>query len=575
MMKRTDKSKETVLARAYRATFPAISTTVFFSFFINILAFVGPIYMMQIYDRVISSRNETTLAMLTLIAVFLIVVYASLERVRSAVLVRAGVVFDSTAREDLFGKVLKGTLRNPAGGHQQSLRDLDTIREFLTGGGLIAFCDAPWVPIFVVACFILHPWFGWIALLSAITIFAFALMNELMTREQLKKASGSSIAANNYAAATMRNAEVLHAMGMLAPLRQRWVSKHAEVLDWQAQASDRAGLLVAATKFLRTVLQIVILGTGAYLAIKQEISAGSMIAASILMGRALAPVEAAVANWKNFAGTRSAHGRIKLLLEQLQDEAERMPLPAPRGQLTVENVISAPPGSKQAVLRGVSFGVEPGEILGVIGPSAAGKSSLARVLVGVWPTLSGSVRIDGADLTHWDPERLGQYVGYLPQDVELFAGSIAENISRFDASNEEAIITAAQMASVHNMVQNFADGYNTQIGEGGHALSGGQRQRIGLARALYGLPALIVLDEPNASLDADGEVALLQSLQLLRQAKRTVVVITHKTNMLNAVDKILVLNQGQVQGFGSRDEVLSRLLAPKGVPAARPQAMAG
>ena len=555
-----------VISEAFRATWPGFLTAIFFSLFINILAFVSPLYMLQIYDRVITSRNTMTLIALSVIAVFLISVYAALEKIRSAILVRLGILFSNLSRSRLFDAVLQGNLLEPRRGHTQALRDLDTIREFLTGTGLISFCDAPWVPIFVVGCFILHPWYGYIATAGATLIFGFAIANELLTRKQLKAASSNAIVAGSYASATFRNAEVLHAMGMLPGLRERWLRRHDDGLKMQASASDRAGHLVAASKFLRVLLQIAILGTGAYLSIEQESTPGAMIAASIIMGRALAPVELAVGNWKGFIAARSAYDRIMSLFGILRGEPEKLPLPAPEGHLSVENVISVPPGAKEPVLRGISFALRPGEALGVLGPSAAGKSSLARVLVGVWPTAHGKVRIDGAEISHWDPQRLGRHIGYLPQDVELFSGSIAENIARFNELNEVEIIAAARMAGVHDMVQALSAGYNTQIGEGGVALSGGQRQRIGLARALYGKPAYIILDEPNASLDADGEAALLSAIQQLRQNGSTVVLITHKTNILATVDKLLVLSHGQLAGFGSRDEILSKLLGPRLAP---------
>ena len=559
-----------VLSEAFRATRTGFFTAMVFSLFINILAFVGPLYMLQIYDRVITSRNLMTLAALTLIAAFLLLIYATLEKIRSAVLVRLGILFSTLARSRIFDAVLKGTLVQPNGGHTQALRDLDTIREFLTGTGLISFCDAPWVPIFVVGCFILHPWYGYIATGGAVLIFCSAIANELLTRKGLKAAALNSIMASSYASATFRNAEVLQAMGMLTGLRERWLKRQDEGLQLQAAASDRAGHLIAASKFIRAFLQIAILGTGAYLSVEQELTPGAMIAASIIMGRALAPVEMAVANWKGFVAARSAYERILSLLRIAPSDSEKMPLPAPQGNLTVEQVVTVPPGAKEPVLRGVSFALKPGEVLGVLGPSAAGKSSLARVLVGVWSPLAGKVRIDGAELSHWAPERLGRHIGYLPQDVELFSGTIAENIARFGVQDEEKIIAAARMTGVHEMVQAMPAGYNTQIGEGGFALSGGQRQRIGLARALYGKPAYVILDEPNASLDADGEAALLSAIQQLRQAGCTVVLITHKTNILGTVDKILVMAHGQVAGFGSRDEILAKLLGPRltAVPAA-------
>jgi ATP-binding cassette, subfamily C, type I secretion system permease/ATPase len=555
-----------IIAEAFRPTRAGFFTAIFFSFFINILAFVGPMYMLQIYDRVITSRSTITLIALTVIAAFLLIVYASLEKVRSALLVRLGVLFSTLARSRLFDAVLRGNLLQPGRGHTQALRDLDTIREFMTGSGLISFCDAPWVPIFVAGCFLLHSWYGYIATAGAVLIFCFAIANEFLTRAHLKAASTNAVVAGSYANATFRNAEVLHAMGMLSGLRHRWLKRQDEGLLLQAAASDRAGHLVAASKFTRAFLQVAILGTGAYLSIEQESTPGAMIAASIIMGRALAPVEIAVANWKGFMAARSAYDRIKTLLGILPEDIDKMPLPAPEGHLSVENVVAIPPGAKDPVLRGVSFAMRPGEVLGILGPSAAGKSSLARVLVGVWQASIGKVRVDGAELNHWDPEKLGKHIGYLPQDVELFSGTIAENIARFGNQDEEKIIAAARMAGVHDMVQAMPGGYNTQIGEGGLALSGGQRQRIGLARALYDKPAYIILDEPNASLDADGEAALLSAIQQLRQDGSTVVLITHKTNILATVDKILVLAHGQVAGLGSRDEMLAKLLGPRLAP---------
>ena len=553
-----------LLIRSVRACSGAFATAIFFSFFINLLVFVGPLYMLQIYDRVLTSRNELTLILLTLIVAFLFLVYALLEKVRSAVLVRAGLLFDSKTRGELFESVMRGTLKQPGSAHYLLLREIDVIREFLTGSGLIAFCDVPWVPVFVAGCFLLHPWFGWTALAGAIIIFALAVANELLTRRHLKEAGRNAGVAGAFVASTFRNVEVLHAMGMWRPLRDRWLGRQKETLALQAQASDRVGGLVAATKFVRMFLQSAILGIGAYLAIHSEATAGAMIAASIIMGRALAPVELVVAQWKTFLQARSAYERITELLTVLPAEAQRMRLPPPQGHLSVQGIVVVPPGGARPALQNITFAVEPGLTLGIIGPSAAGKSSLVRAVVGVWPLLHGAIRIDGAELSHWNSEQLGQHIGYLPQDVELFSGTVAENISRFQPSpSEETIIAAANMAGVNEMIQSLPAGYNTQIGDGGQSLSGGQRQRIALARALYGMPALVILDEPNASLDSDGEAALLTALQRLKAEKRTVLLITHKTNILSITDKILVLAQGQVQAFGNRDEIFAKLLAPR------------
>jgi ATP-binding cassette, subfamily C, bacterial len=537
---------------------------IIFSFFINLLAFIGPLYMLQIYDRVITSQNVTTLGVLTFIAGFLLVVNAVMEKTRSAVLVRLGILFASKVRPSLFDTVSKGMLRQPNGGHTQCLRDLDTVREFLTGTGLLSFFDVPWVPIFVAGCFILHPVYGVIATIGAVSIFGFALTNELVTRKQLRDSSASQAAAASYAADTFRNAEVLYAMGMLKGLKDRWLSKQHEGLKLQAKASDRAGWLVSASKFIRGFLQISILGAGAYLSIQRESTPSAMIAASIIMARALAPVEMSVANWKGFIAARSAYDRIRKLFGLIPAAIQKMELQRPKGAVLVDNLVAVPPGNSQAVLRGITFAIQPGEILGVVGASAAGKSSLAKVLVGVWAYAMGRVRVDGYDLSQWG-DQLGKYIGYLPQDVELFQGSIAENISRFGDQDADQIIEAARMAGVHSMIQHMVDGYNTQIGEGGQVLSGGQRQRIGLARALYGSPPIVVLDEPNASLDAEGEKALLAALQGIQKKGSSVMLVTHKNNILAICDKILVLSSGAVQIFGTREEILSKV-RPNVVP---------
>lgn len=561
-----------LLSNALNATRSGFASAIFFSFFINLLAFVGPLFMLQIYDRVLNSRNTTTLIALAVIAVFLLIISAVLEKLRSTILYRLGLLFDSLVRAPLFNAVMRGTLLNPQGGHSQALRDLDVIRDFLTGSGPLSFCDVPWMPIFIAGCFMLHVWFGLIAVAGAVLIFAFAIANELATRAHLKDASRGSVIATSFAFATLRNAEVLQAMGMLAPLRERWMTRQMQVLELQTTANERSGVFMSAAKFLRAVLQIAILGVGGYLAIDRQISPVAMIAASIIMSRALAPVELSVANWSRFLAARSAYGRIAALLNIIPEEAALMRLPTPRGHISVEDVFAAPPDAKNVVLRGVSFSLEAGELLGIIGHSAAGKSTLARALVGVWPTMRGEIRIDGADLAHWNPEQLGPLIGYLPQEVELFPGTIAENISRFGPRDEDKIIEAAMAAGVHAMVQRLPEGYNTQIGEGGRALSGGQRQRIGLARALYGKPALIVLDEPNSNLDAEGEAALTSALEQLRRARQTVILITHKTSVLAQADRILVLNQGQVQAFAAREEILPE--APARLAHVTPLAMA-
>jgi len=556
----------------------SLAATVVFSLFINLLMFTSPMYMMQVYDRVLSSRNEMTLLMITLLVAGLMMVYALLESLRSRILVRIGIRLDQQVKERLFQAVFDGALRNPNGGHSQAVRDLDNVREFLTGAGLLALCDAPWAPIFIAVCFYIHPYVGLLATFGALIIFALALGNEFATRKVLRDATSKSINAANYVSASLRNTEVLHAMGMLPAIRSRWLSSHNEALVLQSQASDRAGLLLASSKFFRMFIQSAVLGLGAWLAIRQEASPGVIIAGSILMGRALQPVEMAVGSWKGFIAFRGSYARLQMLFQMIPPEPQRMRLPAPKGGVTMEAVVAAPPGQKTTVLRGISLALQPGELLGVIGPSAAGKSSLARVLVGVWPVFSGAVRLDGANLDHWVPEELGPHIGYLPQDVELFQGSVAENIARFGTIDAEAVVDAARKAGVHEMILNLAEGYDTQIGSGGAVLSGGQRQRVGLARAIYGKPALVVLDEPNASLDAAGEEALMQALHRMRQDGQTVVVVTHRPNLLGIVDKILVMNTGAAQALGPRDQILTQVLRPviaaQQVPQQVPQAVA-
>jgi PrtD family type I secretion system ABC transporter len=563
-----------IVRRALRATRPALITAVIFSFFINVMALAAPLYMLQVYDRVLVSRNISTLVALTLLVAFVYAISATVETLRSKVLIRAGVMFDRIANPDVFRAVQRVTLLQPSPRHVQSLRDVDSIREFFTGAGLLAFCDFPWVPVYVIAAFALHPLYGFLAIGGAIITFILAVANELLTREPLKKATHEAMTANNHSVTTFRNSEVLQAMGMVEAIRARWSKHHEGTLGWQAEASNRGGLILSITKFIRMLLQSLILGVGAYLVIEREVSAGMMIAASIIIGKALAPVEIAISQWKSFSNMREAYRRVHGLLAALPVRDERMKLPVPTGQMQLEGVSATAPGRKVPVLLNVSMAIPAGATVGVIGPSAAGKSSLARVMVGVWPIAAGAIRLDGSDLSHWNSDELGSHVGYLPQDVELFSGTIAENISRFTAEATEAsIIAAAQMAGVHEMIQHLPDGYNTYIGDNGQALSGGQRQRIGLARALYGLPALIVLDEPNANLDAQGEQALLTALAALKEAKRTVVLVTHKTNVLSATDFIVVMNGGQIQTAGPRDQVLAAVLNQQN-PGNRPKVQA-
>lgn len=554
---------------ALRRPFYVVGT---FSFLINMLMLTPTFYMLQMYDRVLGSRNELTLYMITLITVGLYLLLSGLEWVRSRILVRVGAQFDAALNSRVFNAAFETNLRTNGANAGQSLSDLTNVRQFITGNGLFAFFDAPWFPIYLIVIFILHPLLGWFAIVGAVLSITLTLINEWATKGPLSQASQAALASNNYATNNLRNAEVIEAMGMLDNLRSRWYSRYKDLLALQSIASDRAGTISAFSKFIRTTQQSLILGLGAYLVIKGQMGASGMIAGSILMGRALAPVDLLLASWKNLVSARGAFARLEKMLNQFPARKETMPLPAPKGNLTVTSLIAAAPGTNASILKGLSFAVTQGEALAVIGPSASGKSTLARLLVGVWPAASGKVRLDGADVFAWDKRELGPHIGYLPQDVELFEGTIAENIARFGKIDHEKVIDAAQQTGVHDMILHFPQGYDTAIGVAGGFLSGGQRQRIALARAVYGHPSLIVLDEPNASLDDAGEAALLRCVESLKKAGCTVVLITHRTNIISSVDKILILRDGQVAAFGPRDEVIKALsqAARPNVPAVVP-----
>ncbi len=544
---------------AYGKFRSAMAATIVFSFFTNLLMFVGPLYMLQIYDRVLASRNEMTLVMITGIAVTMLLCYGLLEFTRSRLLVRAGLQFDEVVANPVFHRVVQQKTATPASNAQIALTDIDKVREFMTGQGILSFFDAPWVPLFLALCFAFHPWLGLVATVGALIIFALALTNEFATRGALQDAGKASQSANHFVNTTMQNAEVIRALGMEKPLKQRWLKQHDEMLLHQAKASDRAGSIMATSKFVRMSLQVAILGVGAYLAIQQLISPGIMIAASIVMGRALAPVEQAVGQWKQFVGARAAHARLKQLFAQVAEQEERVELPAPKGKLSVDKLFATVPGTRDALLRGISFNIEPGEVLAIIGPSGSGKSSLVRHLVGAANPASGAVRLDGTEMQHWGPDQLGRYIGYLPQDVKLFSGSVAENVSRFaEGADDKDIVIASKLSGAHDMIQTLGNGYETEVGDGGMFLSGGQRQRVGLARAVYRLPSLIVLDEPNSNLDSMGEKALIQCIQELKKMGKTVIFVTHKSNLLAVSDKTLMLMNGAVEKFGPTKELFAQ-----------------
>ncbi|MEM1363573.1 MAG: type I secretion system permease/ATPase [Pseudomonadota bacterium] len=559
------------LQLAYRRYRSAFAATLIFSMCTNLLMFVGPLYMLQIYDRVLASRNETTLIALTVIAVALLVSYGLLEFTRSRLLVRAGLQFDEVLANPVFHRVVKQQTANPNSGAQIAIGDIDKVREFLTGQGILSFFDAPWVPLFLALCFFFHPWLGIVATIGAFLIFCLALANEFSTRGTLAEAGRASNAASHFVTTTMVNAEVIRALGMEKPLSNRWLKHHDEMLDHQAVASGRGGAVVASSKFVRMSLQVFILAVGGYLAMIQEISPGIMIAASIVMGRALAPVEQAVGQWKQFVAMRQANGRLTKLFAAIKEDEERTEMPAPKGAVSVEQLFATAPGSRETILKNVTFSVEPGEILAVIGPSGSGKSTLVRHLVGAADPASGAVRLDGTEMQHWDTEQLGQHMGYLPQDVKLFRGTVGENISRFhEDADDNLIVAAAKLSGAHEMVQQLTEGYGTDVGDGGNSLSGGQRQRVGLARAVFKEPCLVVLDEPNSNLDNHGEQALANCVQELKKKGKTVILVTHKTGLLAMSDKTLMLVNGAVEKFGPTKEIFQP--KPQPAPAAAPAA---
>jgi len=533
-----------------------------FSFFINLLMLTSPIYMLQVYDRVLTARSESTLIYLSLIIGVMMLVMALLEMVRSRVLVRVSGKMEQVLGAKVFDAIFALNLRSPAANRSQSLRDLDTVRQFITSQGPFALFDAPWAPIFIGIVFMMHPLLGLVAIIGALILFALAFVTEIATKKPLGEANMHAIKAASFAEASLKNSEVLAAMGMLPGIRRRWRASQDKALLLQAQASDSAGGISALTKFIRLLLQSSMLGFGAYLALEGEITPGVMIAASIIMGRGLAPVEQAIGSWRSFVSARGAYTRLDELLRTFTPPSNTMQLPAPKGLVTVDRVVAMPPGGTSPTIKGVSFGLAVGEALAIIGPSAAGKSTLARLLVGVWAPHSGSVRLDGADVYSWNHEQLGPHIGYLPQDVEIFDGTIKENIARFGDVDPLKVVEAAQLAGVHDMILRLPSGYDTLIGPGGIALSGGQRQRLGLARAVYGDPAFVVLDEPNSNLDSDGETALVGGLQRLKQKNTTVILISHRPSILNHVDKVLLLRDGMVEMFGPKQEVMARLTRP-------------
>ncbi|MBS0526836.1 MAG: type I secretion system permease/ATPase [Proteobacteria bacterium] len=544
-----------------RPAVPYLATAGAFSLAINLLYLAGPLYMLQVYDRVVPSSSETTLVMVTLALLMAYAALAGLDAMRARVLTRASVELD----RKIASAVVTASIDQPTGGaRSQSLRDFDTFRQFVSGAGIHALFDLPWAPVYIAVIFMLHWSLGAFALGCSVLLVLMALLNEWLVGKQLGGANAA--AARNYAFTEMslRNTEAIRAMGMTPGLLERWSTDRDQMLGRQVIASDRAGAIHSIIKFLRLSMQSVILGLGAYLVIEHALTAGAMFAASLLLGRALQPVEQVVGAWRGIVAVRAAFRRLDRLFAAIARQGPELALPKPTGKLSVEGVSYVAPGSPRPLLRNVSFELEAGEILGVIGPSGAGKSTLARHLVGVLTPTAGTVRLDGADVAAWSRNGLGAHVGYLPQDIELFADTVACNINRFQPGDDPAVLEAARMAGVHELILRLSDGYNTAVGEGGAVLSGGIRQRLGLARAVYASPSLVVLDEPSSNLDADGDGALRDCLVELKQRGVTVVLISHRPASIVTADKLLLLKDGVVELFGPRLDVLGRL-APRPV----------
>lgn len=517
----------------------------------------GPLFMLQIYDRVLASQSMPTLMVLTFLVGALFVFLGLFELIRSRLLARVAKRIDEQVHAPLFGALINRTVKGDSDHQSQPLRDLEVVRQFLSGPSPSTLFDIPWTPIYLAIIFILHFYLGIFATIGAVLLVILAFANDILTRNTVKRAHSSVTMSHKMAEECRRNAGVIRGMGMLPELQARWQQYHHRALQDQVSASDRNGFFSSLAKSIRLFLQSAMLALGAYLAINQEITAGAIIAGSIIMARALAPIEQGITHWRGYTHYRQAYQRLDVALEDYESYMPKMDLPSPKGYVAAEKLSVFAPGTKTPIIRNIQFRLAPGQAMGIIGPTGAGKSTLARALSNVWPASSGKVTLDGAPLHQWDPNTLGRFVGYLPQDVELFDGTFDENIARFrqDGSPED-IITAAKLAQVHDLILSFPDGYKTNLGEGGVKLSAGQRQRIGLARALYGNPVFLVMDEPNANLDAEGEAALTKVIRTLKAQGTTIVVIAHRPSAVAAVDFLLVLNDGRQQDFGPRDEVL-------------------
>jgi ATP-binding cassette subfamily C exporter for protease/lipase len=549
------------LRKALGALQPQFKQAIGFSFVASLLVLAPSGYMLEVYDRVVNSRNHMTLAMLTALVLAAYVVMEVLEWVRAEVMHGAAMDFDRRMSGRVFSAIFEANLKRLAGGTAQPMNDFRTVRDFLFSPVLLALMESPVSLIFLVLIFAISPVLGWAAVVAAIVQTFVGWLNERSTQPPLTAANRSAVAAQQYADGTLRNAQVIESMGMLRDIHRRWMDKQREFLSLQAQASDKAGYYQAISKFLQNTVSSLLLGLGAWLLLRDQLNGGPayMIVGSILGGRMLAPIIQIVSQWQSVINVREAYARLDGLLAQVPETKPGMPLPPPSGQLSVENIVAVAPGSSVPILRGVNFGLQAGEVLAVVGPSASGKTTLARLLVGLWPASSGKVRLDGADVHTWNKTELGPHVGYLPQGIELFDGSLAENIARFGDVDLAKVEAAARAVGLHDFIMALPQGYDSPAGREGAMLSGGQRQRVGLARAVYDQPTFVVLDEPNSNLDEQGDAALTSAIAQFKSRGTTFVVITHRTSVLGVADKMLVLRDGQTQIFGSRDDVLKAL----------------
>jgi ATP-binding cassette subfamily C exporter for protease/lipase len=569
----TQPEKKSEVREALFSLSPWVFRVFLFSVVTNILVLTPSGYMLEVYDRVVNSRNHQTLLMLTLLVVGLYIMLEALEWVRSGIMHQASLAFDQRMRRRAFDTAFAARLKNmPLGTAAQVTGDLRTIRDAISSNVILSIVDAPLAMLVLIILFLMHPLLGWFSVIGAFIQFLIGFFNERRIREPLMNATRGSTTSQIYAGSVLRNAQVIRSMGMLGNLRQRWLKKQREFLTSQADASDAAGANAAFSKLVQSLLSSSLLGIGCWLTLEGNLGGSGMIVGSILGGKVLSPLVQIIGNWRQVEGAREAIVRLDGILRIFPAEEKRMSLPAPKGMLSVESIVAGAPGSQIQILKGLSFRVAPGDSLAVVGPSASGKTTLARLLTGVWAPMAGKVRLDGSDIYAWNKEELGPHVGYLPQTVELFEGTIAENVARFGEPEREKVQEACRMVGLEEFIATLPKGYDTPIGDDGAFLSGGQRQRVALARAVYGMPRFVVLDEPNSNLDTDGDAALIRTLQLLKSAGTTVIVMTHRMNVLAVMGYMLVLIDGQIKQFGPRDQVLAAL---QGKPAPQQAAPPG